>query len=86
MDAKKQVIDAGLLGEVGHAEICCYYHMRSRTPVEKALADGRLVRAQDSLVLRVEGHDDREMERTGALREQPLSVPHWRLRNSLQML
>ncbi|MDA7881500.1 Gfo/Idh/MocA family oxidoreductase [Akkermansiaceae bacterium] len=38
MDAKKQVVDAGLLGKVAHAEICCYYHMRSRTPAEKALA------------------------------------------------
>ena len=30
IDAKKQVIDAGLLGKVGHVEMCCYYHMRSR--------------------------------------------------------
>ncbi len=37
-DAKKQVVDAGLLGDIGHAEICCYYHMRTRTPLEKALA------------------------------------------------
>lgn len=38
MDAKKQVVDAGLLGEVAHAEICCYYHMRSRKTPEQALA------------------------------------------------
>jgi predicted dehydrogenase len=37
-DAKKQVVDAGLLGEIGHAEVCCYYHMRSRMTPEKALA------------------------------------------------
>lgn len=30
IDAKRQVIDAGLLGSIGHAEIYCYYHMRSR--------------------------------------------------------
>ena len=38
IDAKAQVVDAGLLGEVGHAEICCYYHMRTRIPLEKAVA------------------------------------------------
>ena len=27
--AKKNIIDAGLLGNVAHAEICCYYHMRA---------------------------------------------------------
>lgn len=30
IDAKQQVVDAGLLGKVGHAEVYCYYHMRSR--------------------------------------------------------
>lgn len=29
IDAKRQVIDAGLLGTVGHVELCCYYHMRA---------------------------------------------------------
>jgi predicted dehydrogenase len=29
IDAKKKVIDAGKLGKVGHAEVCCYYHMRN---------------------------------------------------------
>lgn len=38
MDAKKQVVDAGLLGKVGHAEICCYYHMRSRQTAKQAMA------------------------------------------------
>lgn len=28
IEAKEQVIDAGLLGEIGHVEMCCYYHMR----------------------------------------------------------
>src|SRR6478752_7480307 len=29
VDAKKNIIDAGLLGKVSHVEICCYYHMRN---------------------------------------------------------
>ena len=29
VEAKKNVIDAGLLGKIGHAEVCCYYHMRN---------------------------------------------------------
>ncbi|MCA9184469.1 MAG: Gfo/Idh/MocA family oxidoreductase [Pirellulaceae bacterium] len=29
IDAKKQVVEAGLLGKVGHVEMCCYYHMRA---------------------------------------------------------
>ena len=29
MEAKKQVIEAGLLGQVGHVDLCCYYHMRA---------------------------------------------------------
>jgi len=28
IDAKKQVVEAGLLGKIGHVEMCCYYHMR----------------------------------------------------------
>jgi predicted dehydrogenase len=28
-DAKTKVVDAGLLGKIGHVEICCYYHMRA---------------------------------------------------------
>ncbi|QDT07616.1 Inositol 2-dehydrogenase [Rubripirellula lacrimiformis] len=29
IDAKQQVVDAGLLGDVAYAEVCCYYHMRA---------------------------------------------------------
>ena len=29
IDVKKQVVEAGLLGKVGHVEMCCYYAMRA---------------------------------------------------------
>ena len=29
IDVKKQVIEAGLLGKIGHVDMCCYYHMRA---------------------------------------------------------
>ncbi len=29
IDVKKQVIEAGLLGQIGHVDMCCYYHMRA---------------------------------------------------------
>lgn len=29
VEAKKNIIDAGLLGKISHAEICCYYPMRA---------------------------------------------------------
>lgn len=29
IDAKKQVVEAGLLGRIGHVEMCCYFHMRA---------------------------------------------------------
>jgi len=29
IEAKKKIIDAGLLGKISHVEMCCYYHMRS---------------------------------------------------------
>lgn len=29
IDAKNKVVDAGLLGDVAFAEVCCYYHMRA---------------------------------------------------------
>ncbi len=29
IEAKKNIVDAGLLGKIAHAEICCYYHMRA---------------------------------------------------------
>jgi predicted dehydrogenase len=30
IDAKKKIIDEGLLGKISHAEVYCYYHMRAR--------------------------------------------------------
>lgn len=30
IEAKKRVVDEGLLGDVALAEVCCYYHMRAR--------------------------------------------------------
>ena len=29
IEAKKNIVDAGLLGKVAHVDICCYYHMRA---------------------------------------------------------
>jgi predicted dehydrogenase len=29
IDAKRDVVDKGLLGKIGHVEMCCYYHMRA---------------------------------------------------------
>ncbi|NRB51335.1 MAG: Gfo/Idh/MocA family oxidoreductase [Saprospiraceae bacterium] len=29
IDAKRKIVDAGLLGKVSHVEMCCYYHMRA---------------------------------------------------------
>jgi predicted dehydrogenase len=29
IDAKKQVVEAGLLGRIGHVEMCCYFPMRA---------------------------------------------------------
>ncbi len=36
IDVKKQIVDAGLLGKIGHVEMCCYFHMRANgnPPVE----------------------------------------------------
>lgn len=28
LEMKKQVLDSGLIGKIGHVEMCCYYHMR----------------------------------------------------------
>ncbi|MCC6508783.1 MAG: Gfo/Idh/MocA family oxidoreductase [Pirellulaceae bacterium] len=36
IEAKQRVIDAGLLGDVAYAEVCCYYHMRNRKTVQDA--------------------------------------------------
>lgn len=29
IEAKKNIVDAGLLGKISHVELCCYYHMRA---------------------------------------------------------
>ncbi len=29
IDAKREIVDAGLLGTIGHVEMCCYFHMRA---------------------------------------------------------
>src|SRR5688500_158626 len=29
IEAKKKIVDAGLLGKVSHVEMCCYFHMRN---------------------------------------------------------
>jgi len=29
VEAKKKIVDTGLLGKVSHVEMCCYYHMRA---------------------------------------------------------
>jgi predicted dehydrogenase len=40
IDAKKQVIDAGLLGKIGHVDMCCYFHMRANgNPPEQPVPD-----------------------------------------------
>ncbi len=30
IQAKERIVDAGLLGDIAHAEVCCYYHMRAK--------------------------------------------------------
>ena len=32
VSGKKRIIDAGLLGNISHVEMCCYYHMRLNKP------------------------------------------------------
>ncbi|HZI52142.1 MAG TPA: Gfo/Idh/MocA family oxidoreductase [Chitinophagaceae bacterium] len=29
IEAKKKIVDAGLLGKISHVEMCCYFHMRN---------------------------------------------------------
>jgi predicted dehydrogenase len=36
IDARDKVIKEGLLGRIGYAEICCYYHMRNRDTIATA--------------------------------------------------
>ncbi len=37
VEAKREIIDSGKLGAIGHVEVCCYYHMRANgnPPVEE---------------------------------------------------
>ncbi|MFT3748477.1 MAG: Gfo/Idh/MocA family oxidoreductase [Agriterribacter sp.] len=40
IEAKKNIVDAGLLGKVSHIEMCCYYHMRNNgNPPVQAVPD-----------------------------------------------
>ena len=40
IEAKKNIVDAGLLGKVAHVEMCCYYHMRNNgNPPVQAVPD-----------------------------------------------
>lgn len=40
IDVKKRVIEAGLLGKIGHVDMCCYYHMRANgNPPEQPVPD-----------------------------------------------
>jgi len=36
IDAKKNIVEAGLLGKISHVEMCCYFHMRANDnpPIE----------------------------------------------------
>ena len=42
MEAKEKIVDAGLLGNIAHAEVCCYYHMRNRSTPKDATAPENL--------------------------------------------
>ncbi|SHK40055.1 Predicted dehydrogenase [Maribacter aquivivus] len=40
IDAKKQIIDTGMLGTIGHVDMSCYYHMRANgNPPEQEVPD-----------------------------------------------
>ncbi len=40
IEAKKNILEAGLLGKVSHVDMCCYYHMRAnRSPALEAVPD-----------------------------------------------
>ena len=40
IEAKKNIVDAGLLGKIKHVEMCCYYHMRANdNPPVQAVPD-----------------------------------------------
>lgn len=36
VEAKKNIVDAGLLGKIAHVDMCCYYHMRANKSPEPA--------------------------------------------------
>lgn len=40
IEAKQRVVDAGLLGDIAHAEVCCYYHMRATQRPDEVAAAG----------------------------------------------
>lgn len=37
VDIKRDIVAAGLLGKIGHVEMCCYYPMRERQPADTQL-------------------------------------------------
>ena len=40
IEAKKNIIDTGMLGKISHVEMCCYYHMRNNgNPPVQAVPD-----------------------------------------------
>jgi predicted dehydrogenase len=40
IDAKKNIVEAGLLGKISHVEMCCYFHMRNNgNPPVQAVPD-----------------------------------------------
>lgn len=36
LTVKKDIVEAGLLGDIGLAEMCCYYHMRNNNTLEQS--------------------------------------------------
>ena len=42
IEAKQKVVEAGLLGEVAHAQVCCYYHMRAGNKANPSEAPGHI--------------------------------------------
>ena len=40
IEAKKKIVEGGLLGKIGHVDICCYFHMRANgNPPEQPVPD-----------------------------------------------
>ena len=44
IDVKKQVVEGGLLGKIGHVDMCCYFAMRANgnSPLEARAGHARL--------------------------------------------